>query len=103
MNKLISCLSVVFAWIFLVLLSHTIYITRPPIITNISPTEVSCTNDPRDITIQITTNEEALCKTVYVEEEKSFSTTDGINHNLTPYDCGKSSTYTVRCYERSPE
>jgi hypothetical protein len=87
--------------------------TTPPVISNALPSGVqTCSENPRDITISVVTNELATCKysldgdggddenTAYDDLNNTFSTTGGTSHSqLLNLACGASYQYWVRCQD----
>ena len=79
-----------------------------PVINNASPSgTLSCTEDPRTITMSLTTDESATCKystsdLAYDSMENTFSTTGGTSHSQSlSVSCGSLRKYYVRCEDGS--
>lgn len=82
--------------------------TIPPVISSPSPSGAqTCTSNPRNVTISVTTNEAATCKygtsdVAYASLPNTFSTTGSTSHSQTVSNaCGSSYTYYVRCQDGS--
>lgn len=82
--------------------------TTPPIISSPLPSGAqSCTSNPRNVTLQVTTDEAATCKygtsdVSYASLPNTFSTTGSTTHSQTVSNaCGSSYTYYVRCQDGS--
>lgn len=81
----------------------------PPVISSPLPSgQQECTSDPRDITLQITTDENATCKwngqdVAYDNMNWTFNTTGGTSHShtLSGMNCGGSWMYYARCRDGS--
>lgn len=82
--------------------------TTPAVISGSLPSsQQACTSDPRDVTIQVSTNEAATCKyhasdTAYASMSNTFSTTGATTHSsVVNVACDASHTYYVRCSDSS--
>ena len=82
--------------------------TTPPVISSPLPEgSQSCVSDPRDVTLQLTTDENATCKygtsdVAYASLPNTFTTTGTTSHSTTVLSaCGYSYTYYVRCQDSS--
>ena len=82
--------------------------TAPTISSPLPSGEQTCTSDPRTVSLQITTNENATCKydtsdTTYDLMANTFGTTGGTTHSQTSgdLDCDDSYTYYCRCADGS--
>lgn len=82
--------------------------TTPPVIDNLSPSGVqACTSNPRNVTLSLTTNENATARMAttdiaYSSMTDTFTTTGGTSHNeVKSLACGASYTYYVRASDSS--
>ena len=79
-----------------------------PVIDNLSPSGVqACTSNPRNVTLSLTTNENATARMsttdiAYASMTDTFTTTGGTSHNeVKSLACGASYTYYVRTSDSS--
>lgn len=78
----------------------------PPVISSPSPSgSQTCTSNPRNVTLQVTTDENATCRygtsdLAYASLSNTFTTTGTTAHSqIVSNDCGSSYLYYVRCQD----
>ncbi len=82
--------------------------TTPPVITNTTLASYECSTDPRNVILQVNTNEASTCKynttdVAYDSMSSTFGTTGGTTHSqVVSLACDASYTRYVRCMDASP-